>query len=270
MTPADAPDADAPDADAPDPADTAPGHTAPAHTAPAHTTPAHTTVDGRPRFYGRRHGKALTARRQALMATHLPALAVTPPAVADSLDPRTLFPAPPAAVWLEIGFGGGEHLAARAAARPDWGFLGCEPFVNGVASLLSHLADGGQTNVRLFPDDARRLLPGLAPGTVDGVFVLYPDPWPKTRHAPRRLLGADTLPHLARLLKPGGTLFTASDDPVMIRWMLEQVRGHDAFTWTARHPDHWRQPPPDWPGTRYEAKALAAGRQPFYGCFQRV
>ena len=203
------------------------------------------------------------------MGELLPRLAVPVPAAGERLDPAALFGTAPAALWLEIGFGAGEHLAAQAAAHPEVAFLGAEVFVNGVASLLDHLRRRDLANVRIFADDVRLLLPALPAGSLDRVFLLFPDPWPKTRHAARRFVCRDTLDRLAVLMRPGAEFRIASDDPTYIAWALGQTLGHPAFAWLARQAADWRRPPPDWVPTRYEAKALAAGRQPAYLRFRR-
>jgi tRNA (guanine-N7-)-methyltransferase len=216
------------------------------------------------RFYGRRKGKPLKASRQALVETLLPALRIPIPAARDSLVPQTLFPFAPRAVWLEIGFGGGEHLAAQAAEHPDIGFIGSEVFLNGVASLARHVGEGKLANVRIHDDDVRLLLPALAPMSLARVTLLFPDPWPKTRHAKRRFIQQAALDRLAALLVDGGEFRVASDHPVYVRWALAQVLAHPAFTWPARGPEDWRTRAPDSGPTRYEQKALQAGRRPAY------
>jgi len=191
------------------------------------------------------------------------------PAAGERLDPSRLFGAAPTALWLEIGFGGGEHLAAQAAAHPDVAFIGAEVFVNGIASLLDHLRRQQLANVRIFADDARLLLPALPAASLDRVFLLFPDPWPKHRHAARRFVCRETLDRLALLMRPGAELRIASDDPAYVEWTLRQVLAHPAFAWLARSSDDWRQRPADWAPTRYEKKALAAGRRPAYLRFRR-
>jgi len=188
------------------------------------------------------------------------------PAEGERLDPRQLFGAAPSALWLEIGFGAGEHLAAQAAAHPDIAFIGAEVFVNGIASLLDHLQRQAIANVRIFADDARLLLPALPAASLDRVFLLFPDPWPKQRHAARRFVCRDTLDRLALLMRPGAELRTASDDPGLIEWTLCQVLAHPAFAWP---PGDGRRRPPDWVATRYERKAITAGRRPAYLRFRR-
>ncbi len=154
------------------------------------------------RLYGRRRGPRLRAGRQALMDRLLPELRIDVPADAapGAIDPRALFAAPMDQVWLEIGFGGGEHLAAQAAAHPGIGFIGCEPFVNGVARLIARIDEAGLANIRLHPDDARPLLAALPDACVGRVFILFPDPWPKARHHKRRLVTTALLDALARVM----------------------------------------------------------------------
>lgn len=219
--------------------------------------------------YGRRHGRRLRPGQQALRRDLLPRLAVAVDAD-GRVDPRALFDAGIRSVWLEIGFGGGEHLAAQAASHPDAGIIGCEPYVNGVVSLLAQVRARGLGNVRIWPGDARPLLRALPDRSVARVFVLFPDPWPKARHHKRRLVAAPVLDELARVLAPGGELRLATDDADYLAWMLERLTAHAAFRWTAQRPADWRVRPPDWPETRYEAKAAAAGRRPAYLRFSRV
>jgi tRNA (guanine-N7-)-methyltransferase len=180
------------------------------------------------------------------------------------LDPQTLFGSAPRPVWLEIGFGGGEHLAHQAACHPAIGFLGCEVFENGIAKLLSEIDRRGLANIRVFGDDARLLLASLPAASVDRVFILFPDPWPKARHHKRRLVSGETLDRLAAIMRGGAELRLATDDPGYLAWMLERVTRHPAFEWLARRPADWRERPADWPPTRYEEKARAARRAPYF------
>ncbi|MBL6935833.1 MAG: tRNA (guanosine(46)-N7)-methyltransferase TrmB [Alphaproteobacteria bacterium] len=219
-------------------------------------------------FYGRRHGRPLRPGRRDLIETLLPQLSITLPDQ-GVFDPATLFPDPPAETWLEIGFGGGEHLAAQAGSHPETGFIGCEPFINGMASLLAKIKKEGLTNIRVFSDDARSLMDCLVEACLGRVFILFPDPWPKKRHAKRRLISPRTVDALAHTMKDNAELRLASDDPEYIRSMLEHLRRHEAFQWLAERPAHWRQRTPDWPATRYEAKALQAGRSCAYLRFRR-
>lgn len=220
-------------------------------------------------FYGRRQGRRLRSGRQRLIDELLPRLRLDLAPAGGRIDPFALFPTRPAALWLEIGFGGGEHLAAQAARHPEIGFLGSEVFVNGVASLLGAVERDRLDNVRLWPDDARPLIDALPDACLARVFLLFPDPWPKRRHAFRRFIGPANLDRLARVMAPGAELRVASDDAGYVAWSLAQLRRHPAFRWTARRADDWRRPPADWAPTRYEAKAIAAGRRPAYLCFAR-
>lgn len=214
-------------------------------------------------LYGRRGGPRLRPGRKRLLEELLPRLRIELPE-AGRLEPRGLFPRPVAALRLEIGFGGGEHLEAEAAAHPETGFLGVEPFVAGVARLLSGIRARGLDNVRILVDDARLLLRALPDGSLARVDVLFPDPWPKARHHKRRIVAPATLAEIARVLEPGGELRLATDDPGYARWMLEAVLGERRLEWLAERAADWRTPWPDRPVTRYEAKALAAGRRPVY------
>ena len=220
------------------------------------------------RSYGRRFGRSLRSSRRRLLDEVLPALRVPLPDDGE-VDPRSLFPGEPEAVWLEVGFGGGEHLAAQAEAHPGIGFIGCEPFVNGVASLLAQVDGRGLANVRLLDDDARLLIDRLPAASVGRVFVLFADPWPKARHAKRRFVRPDVVDSLARIMADGAELRFASDDMGYVRWALERLVGHPGFAWAARRPEDWRAPPPGWCETRYEAKAKAAGRPCAYLTFRR-
>lgn len=175
----------------------------------------------------------------------------------------------PEQVWLEIGFGGGEHLVAQAQAHPTIGFIGCEPFLNGVAKVLSEINDNGLHNIRLCDDDARPLLDRLPEASVDRAFVLFSDPWPKKRHHKRRFFVKENLDRLARVLKDGAELRIASDHMEFLGWSLERLLAHTGLQWAARSADDWRFPPKDWVRTRYEEKALDRGERPAYLIFNR-
>jgi tRNA (guanine-N7-)-methyltransferase len=226
-------------------------------------------LEQRRSLHGRRKGKPLSARRSGLMADAYPALAVDlskpPPSPLAAL-----FAVPVAEVRLEVGFGGGEHLAAEATAAPRAGFIGVEPFVEGMAKAVSAIADGGLQNVRLFDGDAVHLLDWLPPASLTRIDLLYPDPWPKRRHWKRRFVRPENLDRIARVLAPGGLFRVASDIDDYITWTLQHVLRRDDFTWTATRADDWRKPFPGWPGTRYEAKAITAGRRPTYLAFRRM
>ena len=219
------------------------------------------------RLYGRRSARKLRPGRAQRLDRDLPRFAVP----IDPADPgpgslrwQGLFRGSVARLWLEIGFGAGEHLAWQAAANPDVGLIGCEPFMNGVASMLRHIAGGDLGNVRIHAGDARDVVDRLDDASVERVFVLFPDPWPKRRHRPRRIVSAATLDSLARIMVDEAELRLASDDPTQIRWMLQVAPPHPAFQWRVAGPEDWRDRPDDWPQTRYEAKARAAGRTPVF------
>jgi tRNA (guanine-N7-)-methyltransferase len=221
-----------------------------------------------PKLHGRRKGRPLRANLQRLMDELLPRLRVAPPG-AGALDPHALFDPPRERIWLEIGFGGGEHLAWQAAQRPDVGLLGCEVFANGIATLLREVEARRLDNVRIWDEDARALLDLLPEASLERVFLLFPDPWPKRRHANRRFVGPGTLDALARALRDGAEVRLASDDPKMQAWMLAHLVGHPAFEWLQDTAAETLARPDDWPETRYEAKALAEGRTPLYLRFRR-
>jgi tRNA (guanine-N7-)-methyltransferase len=213
------------------------------------------------RSFGRIKSRAIKPRQAALMETLLPALTVDParPLGEDFKGER----------WLEIGFGGGEHLAAQAAAHPEVRFLGAEPFLNGVASALRHIDKAGLSNVALHPGDVRELFPAMPDAAFDRIFVLFPDPWPKARHRKRRLLGPETARELARLLKPGGALRFATDVADYAETGLLALRSEPRLRWTAQAADDWRVPPADHVTTRYQEKRLG-DCEPVFFDFVRV
>jgi tRNA (guanine-N7-)-methyltransferase len=220
-------------------------------------------------IYGRRKGHRLRPGRRRLLEELLPRLLVSVPE-RGQIDPAGLFAEARAELWLEIGFGGGEHLVAQAVARPEVGLIGCEPYVSGVARALSLIRERDLGNVRLFMDDARLLMTALPDACLARIFVLFPDPWPKTRHHKRRIVNPRTAAEFARLLRPGGELRLATDDMSYARAMLLALRARPELAWQARGPADWRSRPADWPPTRYEDKALAAGRACVYLRFIRT
>jgi len=220
-----------------------------------------------PRLYGRQQDKPLRPRQAQLIETLLPRVAAPDPE-AGPIDPARLFPQAEE-IWLEVGFGGGEHLAWQAAQNPNVGFIGAEPFVNGVAKLLSEIDDRGLENVHIHFGDARPLIEALPDASLSRLFVLHPDPWPKKRHHKRRMISPWFFGEAARLLRPGGELRVASDIPDYIRWTLMHAQHAPAFEWTAARARDWRDRPADWPQTRYEAKAIREGRRPAYLIFRR-
>jgi tRNA (guanine-N7-)-methyltransferase len=222
---------------------------------------------GSTRLHGRRRGKKLRAHQASLLSTALPQLSVD--ASRPLLDPAGLFPKRPSELWLEIGFGGGEHLAAEALANRDLGYIGCEAFLNGIAKALALIEAASLTNVRLYSGDARAVIEALPPASLDGVYLLYPDPWPKRRHHGRRFLTSDGLARLARVMRPGAELRFATDIDSNGGWTLAHVLCSPDFEWNAVQAADWRRPWPGWTSTRYEAKALRADRKPIYLTFRR-
>jgi tRNA (guanine-N7-)-methyltransferase len=220
------------------------------------------------RLYGRRRARPLRPGQQRLQQELLPSLKIELPG-SGALDPRSMFPMPVEAVWLEIGFGAGEHLAEQAERHPAIGFIGCEAFEDGVARLLGEVARRKLANVRVFTDDARLLLEILPPDSLGRVFILFPDPWPKRRHHKRRLVARATLDLLAAAMRDGAELRLATDDRDYLAWMLKHATAHPDFVWLARRAADWRERPQDWPATRYEANARAAGRVPAFLRFMR-
>jgi tRNA (guanine-N7-)-methyltransferase len=219
-------------------------------------------------FFGRRKGHPLRARQAELFGTLLPRLALDLGAPAPD-DLASLFPVPVGDIRLEIGFGGAEHLIAQAQADPRTGFLGCEPFVNGMAKALAAIDLEGLANIRLHHGDAIELLDWLPAASIARVDLLYPDPWPKRRHWKRRFVNAGNVARLARILRPGGEFRFATDWPNYAEWTLLRLTGAPDFVWTAERADDWRKPWPDFTPTRYEAKALREGRIPCYLVFRR-
>ena len=225
------------------------------------------------RFYGRRHGKKLKSGKVFLMENLLPKLQISKENLPKDLS--DLFNFHPKEVWLEVGFGGGEHLATQAKRYSNVGFIGAEPFLNGVASLLAHLngtwgktpneslllEEGRTDNVRVYPDDIRHLFDNFADNSFSRIFILYPDPWPKSRHEDRRFAGGKNLPQLHRLLKKNGQLRIATDVQEYADWAVEQIENSGLFE---RTNEDVRQPFDDWVSTRYEQKGLKAGRIPTY------
>lgn len=220
-------------------------------------------------FFGRRHGKSLRSRQREVLSGLLPRLKIDLEAAPPDRLAR-LFDVPVTAVRLEIGFGGGEHLLAEAGRFPDVGFIGVEPFVNGMVKLLSRLDETPRGNVRLYDDDATQLLDWLPQASVELIELLYPDPWPKKRHWKRRFVNAANLDRFARVLKPGGLFRFASDIDTYVDWTLLACRDHPAFDWRARSAADWNEPFEGWPGTRYEQKAVREGRRPAYLSFTRI
>jgi tRNA (guanine-N7-)-methyltransferase len=214
-------------------------------------------VNGEPRaFFGRRSGKRLHKGQDRLFHEKLPALEI---AADGPVDPAALFPAA-TRYAIEIGYGGGEHLARMAAEQPETGFIGCEVFSGGIAKLLEAADTRGLTNIRLFTDDALKLLVRLPDASLDAAFLLYPDPWPKTRHHKRRFISPTTLGELARVLKPGAIFRFATDIEDYANWTLAHILRAPGFRFAPGEPGSWHVPWAGWQPTRYEEKARLEGR----------
>ncbi len=221
------------------------------------------------RSYGRRWTKGLRPTRASALEEILPRTEIILPEGDAPVDPRRFFEHPVKEVWLEIGFGNGEHLLQQAVNN-DIGLIGCEPFMNGVAAICVGMREKKTQNIRLWPEDARLLMDRLAPQSLDRLFLLHPDPWPKTRHHKRRFIQTETLDEIARLLKPGAEFRMATDHPALAGWMLEKTFHHPAFKWAATCAADWSVQPADWPDTRYKQKGLKQGRPPVYLIFKHV
>ena len=238
----------------------------------------------KPKFFGRRQGRTIRKAKSFLLENFLPKVLIKPQ---SDLQPNKCFPEAKSRYCLEIGFGDGEHLAGISQSCPDTGFIGVEVYKNGVANLLSlltgvkegneedltkdiSLTDGRTDNVRIFDDDVRLLFSSLPDNSFDKVYLLFPDPWPKTRHADRRFVNSDNLRELARIIKKGGILQIATDHPIYKKWTLDVMSKNNDFRWTAKTSDDWRYPPSDWFETKYQRKALREGRRPVFFEFERV
>lgn len=216
------------------------------------------------RSYGRIKSRPIKPRQAALVETLLPRL--RPPE--GPFDPRSLM-AGTREAWLEIGFGGGEHMASQAARAPDVLIVGCEPFLNGVASAVRHVAEQDLKNVRIHDGDARELAARLPDASLERVFILFPDPWPKARHHKRRIVQPEMVAELARVLKPGGRLRFATDVAGYADWALERILASPDFDWPAQRADDWRVAPADHITTRYEEKRLGDCEPVFFDFIRR-
>jgi len=219
-------------------------------------------------LYGRRKGKPLRKIQQKAVDELLPRLTV--PLQADAIDLPSLFDHKVDQYWLEIGFGGGEHLAWQAENHPEAGIIGCEPFINGVAMLLVKVMEANIENVRVHNEAAERLMEKLPEASLDRGFLLFADPWPKKSHHKRRFVTDSNIEALARLLKDDAILRVGTDHTDYGAWILHHFLRSDKFTWEAEKPDDWLIRGDDWPGTRYEAKAEREGRRSVYYRFRRL
>ena len=222
-------------------------------------------------LFGRRKGKTLSTKRIKVVDHFLPDLRL-PVAINNGvlLDPQYLFTTLKTDLWMEIGFGSGEHLAWQARTHANIGFIGAEPFFNGVASMVRYVDELALKNVRLWDDDARAVLRALPDNSLGRVFALFQDPWPKTRHACRRIINGELLDSLARVMRSGSQFRWATDHPIFLQWSLNQCLNHEQFAWDVRSISDWSARPDDWPETRYEVKAIRKDRIPRYFTFRRV
>lgn len=240
------------------------------------------TTNNTPKFYGRRQGRKIRKAKTSLLDAFLPQIKINDN---TKFDAQTMFGQPVEKVYLEIGFGNGEHLAGQAQKHPNIGFIGAEVFKNGVANLLSLitgikegsnlpenfvLTDNRTDNIRVFDDDMRILFSRIPDAFLDKVFVLFPDPWPKKRHAFRRFINPDNLKEIARILKKGGILRVATDHKVYKGWTLRQLHNHPDFRWTATCGNDWKHEPQDWVETKYQRKAIREGRKPVFLDYERI
>ena len=237
------------------------------HRGLALTTPAE-KEHGPIRTFGRLSGRPLSPRQKRLFDAFYPTIEA-PIAPEASLDPSSLFDTPARQIWFEIGFGGGEHLTGQATRHPDFGFIGVEPFLESVGKVLTQIADAEQTNIRLHQGDARDVIAGLIDDCLDRLYILFPDPWPKTRHHKRRIVQHESVDLFVKKLKPGGRLRFATDVSSYADWALERFLAHDQLEWTAQCADDWRKPYADHVTTRYQTKNLGDCAPVFYDFTKR-
>ncbi len=239
-------------------------------------------LNDKPKFFGRRKGRTIRKAKSTLLEAFLSEIKIT---AETEFDKQTLFAQPVEQVFLEIGFGNGEHLAGQALNNPNIGFIGAEVFQNGVANLLSlitgikegdnlpeniTLLSGRTDNIRVWDDDVRLLFSTIPDNFVDKIFVLFPDPWPKKRHASRRFINPDNLKEIARILKKDGILRVATDHKIYKGWTLRQMAADKNFIWTAKCGNDWKHEPADWVQTKYQRKALREGRRPVFLDYKRL
>ena len=219
-------------------------------------------TDFKPRnSFGRRRGRRLSDRQQELVDTFLPTIALDPSN--GEIDLNAEFP-DAKEIHLEIGFGGGEHLLGLAKHYPDIGYIGCEPFINGMAKCVVGVHEAGLRNVRIYADDVKLLLGALPPASINRIYILFPDPWPKPRHHVRRLFNHALLDELMRIQPENGELFLATDHRDYSAWMLDHIITHAGYDWTAEKASDWQTPPVDWTQTRYQRKTTDEGREPVF------
>ena len=231
-----------------------------------------TNTPNQKRVYGRRLSRPLNSSRKAAIDALLPKLSIDETLISEDhcLDPSSLFDSPYEECWLEIGFGTGEHLSGLMRLHPENAYIGAEPFINGMAAFLKDIQDAPQERIRVHMDDAVMLAASLAPASLDGIYVLNPDPWHKKRHHKRRIIRPETLDIFSKILKPGGQLIMSSDVPYLTDWMVTHASLHPDFEWSAERAEDWRIPPEDWITTAYETKGAKGGEKMSYLFFKRV
>lgn len=220
------------------------------------------------KVHGRTFTKGMSQRQFDLLDEFLPKVALDVEKLKNQ-GIEALFDVPKEKYCLEVGFGGGEHLAMQARANPEIGYIGCEPFQNGVAKLLIEIEDDGINNIKVHNDDARTVLDALPDASLDTLFLLYPDPWHKFKHKKRRFISAENMVQIARVLKKDAIFFVASDIPDYVSWTLRHLQNDDNFEWLAESDQDWLNPPQGWQSTRYEAKAQRQGRKSAYLFFRK-
>lgn len=222
-------------------------------------------------LFGRRVGRPLSPQKKEIMDRLLPVYAIPSARLENpgALTPENLFTKKFTSCWFEIGFGYGEHLAALARQNPDTAYIGAEPFLNGMAAFLSEMDESPAENVRVLMDDAMKIARALGDETLEGIYILNPDPWHKTRHHKRRIVNRSNLDIFHRILKPGGELIMTSDVEAMAEWMVTQAVNHPGFEWTAKAAKDWQEPPAGWIATRYEVKGAKNAKKMSYLRFRK-
>ena len=220
-------------------------------------------------FYGRRRTHRMRIGRKQAFERLIPELSIKQSLLEEELlNPIKLFNENIKSVWLEIGFGSGEHLFDHALSRPDVGFIGCEPYIDGIASLCQKIEKNNVKNVRIYIGDAQTILSRLEENVLERLFILFPDPWPKKRHHKRRIISPDTIPLIYKSMIRGGELRVASDEISYIRWILMHMNRSGKFNWRVKNCNDWKVRPSDWPQTRYEMKAISKGKKPIFLIYQ--
>lgn len=220
------------------------------------------------RSYGRRKGRDFRPNQKELLDTLFPQLSIVP--VEDGqIDPMSFFASNIKEAALEIGFGGGEHLEMQARLHPEIGFIGCEPYMNGIVKLLQSIEEDVPKNLRIYNDDVRDLIAHFKAESLAKIYLLFPDPWPKKRHNKRRLVSDEMLGEFSRLLKPGAEVLVATDHQDYARWIIRHFANHNDFAWQAKSKSDWQTPPEHWVETRYQQKAKKQGREAVFFLFQK-